>query len=214
MILHRLSRQGCSILIACLLATIASNATAAHLAGTSQLGGWVYIDRNNDGHLNFSNEPNPEYVIGDVTISLFSKVGTVETFVTSMQSDDFGRYLFENIAPGTYVLRETQPVEFVDGIDTLGVLQSLNAQPIPPGASAGTASNNAFSDIVLPADVGGEFYNFGERGLAAGYASKRFLFASAPPPNTAAPEPAAQVFALTAIGLTWLRRRRRFRTAR
>jgi SdrD B-like domain len=200
MFVHRLFGRRHSILILCLVGALGSNATAAHIPGMSQLGGWVYIDKNNDGHLAFANEPNPEYVIGDVLISLYSKAGNVETLVSSQLSDPFGRYFFENIDPGTYVLRETQPIEFVDGIDTLGSLISLNGGPIPPSASPGVALNNAFTDIVLPANVGGEFYNFGERGLAAGYASKRFLFASAPGNNTAAPEPATLAFALIAMG--------------
>jgi hypothetical protein len=215
MILHRLIGRGHLILFACLLATNLPNATAGHIPGTSQLGGWVYIDRNNDGHLAFSNEPNPEYVIGDVSIRLFAKVGNVETLVSTILTDPLGRYVFENIAPGTYTLRETQPVQYVDGIDTLGVFQSLNGQPIPLGASAGVASNNTFSDIVLPANVAGEFYNFGERGLAAGYVSKRLLLASTPPPNTGtSPEPTTRLFAVTAIGITWLRRRLRLSTPR
>ncbi len=198
MTLHRLFRRSYSILAVCILGTLASNA-AAQIPGLSQLGGWVYIDRNNDGHLAFSNEPNPEFVIGDVSISLFSKVGNVETFVASMLTDPYGRYLFQNIQPATYVLRQTQPMEFVDGIDTLGSLHSLNGQPIPPNASAGVASNNMFSDIVLPANVGGDYYNFGERGLAAGYASKRFLLGSAPPLNTPVPEPTSLMLAMVAI---------------
>jgi hypothetical protein len=206
MMMHRLFRRRYSIVFACLFGAAMSYATAAHAQGTAQLGGWVYIDRNNDGHLAFSNEPNPEYVIDDVLISLFSKTNNVETPVTSMHTDQFGRYLFTNLVPGTYVLRETQPVEFVDGIDTLGHLISLNSQPIPGTASAGTVGPDSFLDIVLPANVGGDFYNFGERGLKAGYASKRYLLASTPPPNTAAPEPASALLALTAIGGLLLRR--------
>jgi len=45
--------------------------------------------------------------------------------VHEAQTDAHGRYLFQNILPGTYALRETQPIEFVDGKDTLGSLQSL-----------------------------------------------------------------------------------------
>jgi hypothetical protein len=61
-------------------------------------------------------------------------------------------------------------------------------------------SNDAFLNIVLTSNVRGDAYNFGERGLKAGYASKRFLFASAPPPNTTIPEPYSALLLLTAIG--------------
>ena len=83
MLLHRLSRWGYSIVAVGLFATFASNALAAHIPGQSQLGGWVYIDRNNDGQLAFSNDPNPEFVIGGVTISLYKVVSNVEQFVAS-----------------------------------------------------------------------------------------------------------------------------------
>ena len=211
MMMHRLFRRRYSIVLACLFGAATSYATATHAQGTAELGGWVYIDRNNDGHLAFSNEPNPEYVIGDVTVSLFSKTNNIETLITSMLTDQFGRYFFNNLTPGTYVLRETQPVEFVDGIDTLGTLSSLNSQPVPGTASAGTVGADAFLDIVLPANVLGDGYNFGERGLKAGYASKRYLLASAPPLNTATPEPASALLALMAISglLSWRSSRRR-----
>ena len=44
---------------------------------------------------------------------------------------------------------ETQPVQFIDGKDTIGT----------PG---GTTTNDMFSDIVLPADFDGVNNNFGE----------------------------------------------------
>jgi hypothetical protein len=169
-----------------LLSGTTSHVAAATMPGLSQLGGWVYIDRDNNGQLAFSTDPNPEFAIGGIDVSLFSKVGIVETLISTIQSDQFGRFLFENINPGTYTLRETQSSDFVDGLDTLGILESLNGQPIPGSASAGTAGNDVFSNIVLTADVAGEFYYFGERGLTAGAASKRFLFATAPP-NTPPP---------------------------
>jgi SdrD B-like domain len=210
MILHRLFGRGYPIMIACLCGTVTSNATAIHAQGTAELGGWVYIDRNNDGHLAFSNEVNPEFVIGDVSINLFSKAGNVETPVSSKLTDQFGRYFFDNLAPGTYVLRETQPIEFVDGIDTLGQ-RFLNNQLIPPSPSDGTVSADAFINIVLTANVVGDFYNFGELGLKAGYVSKRYLLASVPPLNTSSPEPASALLALTGICgvLSWRASRRR-----
>ncbi len=177
--------------------------------GLSQLGGFVYIDRNNDGIIAFSNQANPEYAIDKVTISLFSKVGNVETPVSTTLSDANGRYLFPNLNPGTYVLRQTQPVEMVDGLDTLGILQSWNSTPIPPAASAGTAGNNFFTDIVLTANVGGEFYNFGERGLSSAFVSKRYLFASAPALPPVVPEPGIAGLAIGAIGTAIMKRRSR-----
>jgi len=198
MLSHCLSRR--ALLLVCALLATAPNVTAAVIT-PGQLGGWVYVDRNNDGHLAFSNEPNPEFSIGGVTVSLFSVANNVETLVSTLQTDNFGRYLFQNILPGTYVLRETQPIEFVDGLDTLGILQTLIGAPIPPSASAGTAGNNVFSNIVLPGGVAGDFYNFGELGLAPGYASKRQLLTSAPPPPLGGvPEPTTLLFLLVAAG--------------
>jgi hypothetical protein len=201
MSLHCLTRRAHFVLLVCIAVASASNATAAHIPGMSQLGGWVYVDRNNDGQLAFSNEPNPEFAIPNVTVSLFSIANNVETLARTLQTDAHGRYLFENIAPGKYSLREIQPIEFVDGKDTLGVLQSLNAQPIPPAASPGTAGSDFFTNIVLTADVGGEFYTFGELGLTAAFASKRDLLTSSPPPPLAGvPEPATLLFVLAAAG--------------
>jgi hypothetical protein len=198
MLLNRLPAWVCSLFAVGMVAILASNASAAPILGKSELAGWVYIDRNNDGHLAFSNEPNPEYVIAGVPISLYTVIGGIESAlpIATTASDDFGRYIFANIDPGTYDMKETQPIEYVDGLDTLGSLHGYNSFPVPPSDSPGVMSNNAFSKITLSANVGGDFYNFGERGLAAGYASKRFLLASAPGLNTAAPEPTSLVIAL------------------
>jgi SdrD B-like domain len=200
------------ILIACLFGTNLSYVAAAlpdHTPGLSQLGGWVYVDRNNDGDLAFSNEPNPEFVIGGVTIQLYSQSGP-ETLLASTVSDDFGRWFFNDIAPGTYGLKQIQPIEWVDGLDTLGSMFQLSNQPVPPNASVGTVGNNEFDNIVLPANVRGDFYLFGERGMAPGFVSKRYLLGSAPDMNFAVPEPATVFMAISAaVGCMCMRRRRR-----
>ncbi|HEX4415926.1 MAG TPA: SdrD B-like domain-containing protein, partial [Lacipirellulaceae bacterium] len=137
MLRHRLSGWGYSCVVVGLLAACASNALAAHIPGQSQLGGWVYIDRNNDGQLAFSGDSNPEYVIGGVVINLYKVVGGVQQPAPyeATTTDDFGRYVFDNIDPGTYNMYEMQPVEYVDGKDTLGSLIQLGSTPIPPGDS-------------------------------------------------------------------------------
>ncbi len=199
------------MLLAAMLAfgTLASGALAAHIPGTAQLAGWVYVDRNNDGSLAFANQPNPEFVIGDVPISVFSVVNNVETLVSTQNTDPFGRFFFDNLVPGTYALRQTQPVEFLDGVDTLGSLQGINGNPVPAQASAGVAGNNAFTGIVLTADIRGDFYLFGERGLLPGFVSKRFLLASTPDPQVAVPEPGVIVLVATALACAWYARRSR-----
>lgn len=211
MLNHRLTGRSYSLLLACLMATFALNATAGTIPGMSQIGGWVYIDRNNDGQLAFLGDPNPEYVLGDVVIALFSKTNNVETFVASTLTDAFGRYLFENLAPATYVLKETQPAEYVDGKDTLGSFQGLNGQQPPANPSLGTVGSDQFNDIVLPANVLADHYYFGERGLKAGYVSKRqLLLTSQPGLNTGVPEPATALLAvLGSCGVWWCRRGRR-----
>jgi hypothetical protein len=211
MMLHRLLRRVAPFAIVCLFGTSAPHVTAQppHTPGTAQLGGWVYVDRNNDGVLNFVSDPNPEFVIPGVEIRLFDQSGPQDVLVATTHTNEFGRYFFNNLAPGTYGLRQIQPIEWVDGLDTLGSLFPLTNQGIPPNASAGTVSNNAFDDIVLPANVLGSFYLFGERGLAAGFVSKRFLFGSAPDMNFAVPEPTSLLGPLLCAAAALLRRPRR-----
>jgi hypothetical protein len=211
MLLHRLLRRVAPFVIACLAGTnLTSLATAQpHTPGTAQLGGWVYIDRNNDGDLAFSNEPMPEFVIPNVTISLYSQNGP-ETFLQSMVTDSGGRFFFNNLAPGTYGLKQTQPVEYVDGLDTVGILQRLTNSPLPPNASVGTAGNNVFNNIVLTADIRGDFYFFGERGMAPGFVSKRYLLGSAPDlPIVPIPEPTTLAGPLAVAAIAFSRRRQR-----
>ena len=214
---HRLIRRRHALVVICLLGTNLSYVAAQSTTPrTSQLGGWVYVDRNNNGVLAFADEPNPELVIPDVTVSLFALNGQTESFVSSMLTDVYGRYQFSSLSPGTYTLKQTQPTAYVDGLDTLGSFTSLTSQPVPPSASIGTMSNNMFSNIVLPANVSGDFYNYGERGLTPGSTSKRLLlsstpqmqFATKPEPDQVIPEPASAVLALTTLFGAWRLRRR------
>lgn len=179
---------------------------------TGLLSGYVYVDRNNDGQLAFSNQPMPEFVIPNVTIQLFSRAGNTATLLTSTQTNSVGRYEFTGLAAGTYALQQMQPVQFVDGLDTVGFLRNLMLGPPPAGANPGVSANNLFDNIVLVPNTRGDGYNFGERGLAPAYVSKRYLMGYAPPPELGTPapipEPAAGVLA-TLAGLALLARRRR-----
>jgi hypothetical protein len=106
----------------------------------------------------------------------------------------------------------------VDGSDTPGVLQTLAGQANPAGSAVGNALNDQFTGILLTASTRGDLYNFGERGLAPGFVSKRYLLGTAPRPTFVptdqgsgnVPEPASGVlaaFASVLLGLVSWRRR-------
>jgi hypothetical protein len=157
-------------------------ASTAQAVGDSQLSGYVYIDRNNDGMLAFSDQAHPELVLPDVEIRLFRFPDTV-MHIDTANTNSFGQYTFTGLPAGTYGLLQIQPMEFVDGRDTVGVIRSLMGEVAPPGSVVGSAAGaNSFIDIVLPAGARGDLYNFGERGLAPAFVSKRFLLGTAPPP--------------------------------
>ena len=199
------TERRCALSAALAFTAIVCPAFTALAQNTSQLSGFVYIDRNNDGMLVFSNQPNPEWVIPGVSIELYSMNGTTETLLSSTLTDSIGKYVFEDLAPGTYSVREVQPVEYYDGIDTLGEIRGL-VGALPPGSyDVGQVADNAFTGIVLPAEAEGYLYNFGERGLLPQYVSKRYLLGSAPPPQYASiPEPASALLAaLAGLALAW-----------
>lgn len=63
-----------------------------------------------------------------------------------------GSYSFVNLRPGTYIITQTHPTTYTDGIDTAGTL----------GGS--TAVNDVISAIVVTSDDDGTGYNFAETG--------------------------------------------------
>lgn len=190
------------------------------------LSGYVYIDRDNNGQLAYNNQANPEWVIPGVTIQLLNYANPSAPVVLMTDSTDaIGRYEFAGLGAGTYALRQVQPVEYVDGLDTVGQIRNLALTALnPAGTSPGSANpsgpGSLLASIVLIADSRGDEYNFGERGLAPAYASKRYLLATAPPPvftpppdipniPNDVPEPASLALAMAAgLGFVAARRAR------
>lgn len=111
----------------------------------AELCGTVYFDRNNDGMQN----PGEEGIEG-TRLVLTDADGNV---VAVTFTDAGGEYCFSNLVPGTYCVNESQPVGYIDGIDTVGEVQ---------GVPSGAAGNDKLCDIQLVGGVTGEHYNFGE----------------------------------------------------
>lgn len=134
----------------------------------SCLSGFVYVDSNNNGTKD-AGEPPISGVI--VTLTGINDLGQSITQTTTTDANGF--YQFNPLRQGFYKLTETQPINFIDGKDTIGT----------PG---GTTSNDMFSNISLPPGFCGMNNNFGELGLTTTYASKRSLLSPAQPVNLVA----------------------------
>jgi hypothetical protein len=143
-------------------------------AANAGLSGFVYVDADNDGKRDLDVNGMPaELPLPNVEIKLFRQ-GQAE-FIGKVTTGPDGWYHFEDLAPGTYTIRETPPTGFVDGKDTPGVIIEEGQSPTPSGATVGL---DEFSNIVLAAGQYGIDFNFGELGLSD--VNKRLFLASTP----------------------------------
>jgi uncharacterized repeat protein (TIGR01451 family) len=127
------------------------------IAGTIE--GFVYADGDDDA--SFDPEESP---IGGVRIELTGIDLAGNTINRTINTDNNGYYLFDDLPPGDYTLRQIQPTNFADGADSSGT----------PGASVG-------NDVIQIALGGGESAtenNFGEGALDLSTISKRYFLSS------------------------------------
>lgn len=105
------------------------------------LAGTVFLDPNRDLVIN-----SGDTRLADVTVELLDENGDV---VATQKTDADGHYLFDQLAPGTYSVRETQPTQYFEGGERLG-------------SGGGQTTKNLFSEVVIG---GGEHlvaYDFAE----------------------------------------------------
>jgi hypothetical protein len=124
----------------------------------SSISGLKYVDSNN----NANHDPG-EPPIGGVIITLSGtdNLGHAVNLQTQTAAD--GTFKFSNLQPGTYLLIETPPINFIIGQPKLG-------------SQGGTiTSPTVISHIVLPVSTDAVDYEFGELGFTPPYASKRSL---------------------------------------
>ncbi len=110
----------------------------------ASIAGKVYVDANNNGVWDAG-----EAAIAGATITLTGVSDQGPVNLTTNTAAD-GAYKFVGLRPGNYTVTETQPDGYIDGKDAIGT----------PG---GTASNDQFTNIQLPAGFDGVENNFGER---------------------------------------------------
>ena len=113
------------------------------------LSGSVYLDANRDDTRN-TGEPG---LTGVQVVLTGTTTGGVPVTRTTTTGPD-GTYTFPNLPAGTYTVTELQPTGYFDGADQLGTIN---------GTPTGTAGNDVFSNVTLPAGRDGINYIFGEQ---------------------------------------------------
>jgi len=126
-------------------ATVNFGESAGSFAGT------VFLDGNNNGV-----QDSGEVGLPGVTVTLTgTDTNGVTVGPTITTTSASGTYSFSNLLAGTYVIKETQPAAFGEGLDVLG-----------SGNVGGTVGTDIYSAIALPAGTQATGYNFAETGSA------------------------------------------------
>ena len=111
---------------------------------TASLAGHVYVDANNDGAFQGS-----ESGLAGTTVTLNGTNALNATVNQTATTLADGSYTFPGLLSGTYAVALTPPVNYLDGLRTIGT----------PG---GTTGAEQFTNIMLGGGVSGTNNNFGE----------------------------------------------------
>ena len=131
------------------------------LSPTGRLSGSVYVDQDNNGQ-----RGSGEIGLAGVSVTIIDQnnPGTRVTVVTDANGD----YQFVKMFPGTYRLEESQPINFIDGMETAG-------------SRGGNIGNDVISDITIGVGQSSSGYLFGELGVRLDLISKRDFLSSTNP---------------------------------
>lgn len=116
----------------------------------SSLSGFVFFDTDLDGIKDAAESP-----IGNVTVTLTGTDVNNAAVNRTLTTESDGSYNFNNLLPGNYTLKQTQPAFIIDGRDVAGT----------QGGNANT--NDQIVITNLAQNTNGTGNNFGERGRQA-----------------------------------------------
>lgn len=128
----------------CRLISADNDGNYSPVPGITSLSGFVYHDADNDGIFDLT-----ETGIAGAKVRLFGTATDGSAVDVTVTTDSVGKYLFNNLKPGTYSVTETQPSGYIDGKDTLGT-------------NGGVVSNDKFSSVSVAVGNAATMYNFGE----------------------------------------------------
>ncbi len=114
----------------------------------SSIAGHVFVDSNNDG----VRQPG-EAPIAGVLVTLTGTDAAGDAVTRTATTNASGEWVIDDLLAGTYVVVETQPANYSDGLDSAG---SVGGVVTTPG--------DQISGIVLPEATDAIDYAFGERG--------------------------------------------------
>ena len=135
------------------------------VVNTSAITGTVYEDADGSGTFTPGDTG-----IANVSLRLTGTSASGLTVDVTVTTAADGSYTFGNLPPGTYLITETQPAGYVDGLETAGTLG---------GTTSPTLGSNTIGAIVIPAQSNATEtgYHFGET-LASSLAGSAFLDAN------------------------------------
>ena len=114
----------------------------------NSLSGYVFLENVISDGIQQPGEPG----IAGVNVHLSGTNSLGEPVYLMTTTDANGYYEFANLLDGTYTLTEEQPMDYADGIDSLGT-------------AGGQQGSDVFTEILLAGGIHGLFYNFGENTL-------------------------------------------------
>ncbi|MBC7406004.1 MAG: hypothetical protein H7230_00825, partial [Candidatus Parcubacteria bacterium] len=131
----------------------------------TSISGYVFNDKANNGAKDTIDLP----ILG-VTILLTGRDINNQNVNKPAVTDTTGKYIFDSLLPGLYVITETQPIPYLDGIASVGTgaktqgTLSYNTQSDIQLESGNLSINNNFAELVSTAIAGFTFNDSNNNG--------------------------------------------------